>query len=248
MKIKNIIFTCSLFISSLVSSQTGTTIIDSIISDGVYRNFRLYIPNLYNPSVSVPLVFNLHGYTSTAVIQETYRDFRKIADVENFIIVHAQGLPLKGTKLGWTTFSPISTPNTDLQFLSNLIDTIVSRYSINLKRIYSTGMSNGAFMSYDLACFLSNRVAAIASVGGSMAYTHFSGCNPQHPMPVMEIHGTSDPAVKYDGTPGIVDGEPTSEFIPIEMLINYWLNFNTCIYSRSRHMCNRQLHCRTLCI
>lgn len=228
MKIKNCIFTIFLFTSSLVFSQTGTVIVDSIISDGVQRLYRLYIPTAYNSATAVPLVFNLHGYTSNSAQQETYGDFRKIADTAHFIIVHAQGLPTSGTYLGWTNFFPISTPNKDLQFLSNLIDTIRSIYNINLNRVYSTGMSNGGFMSYDLACFLSERFAAIASVTGSMASTHFSACNPQHPMPVMEIHGTSDAVVRYDGTPGMLNGAPTGACTPVQTMVNYWVNFNNC--------------------
>lgn len=228
MKIKNYILTISLFTSSLVFSQTGTVIVDSIVSDGVQRLFRLYIPTAYTSANPVPLVLNLHGYTSNAAQQEAYGDFKKIADTAHFIIVHAQGLPTSGTYLGWTNFFPMSTPNKDLQFLSNLIDTISLRYSINLSRVYSTGMSNGGFMTYDLACFLSNKIAAIASVTGSMASSHFSACNPQHPMPVMIIHGTSDAVVKYDGTAGMLNGVPTGACTPVQTLIDYWVNFNNC--------------------
>lgn len=224
MKIKNYFFTFLLFTSSVVYSQTGTIIVDSIISGGVQRLFRLYIPTTYNWTTPVPLVFNLHGYTSNAAQQEAYGDFKKIADTANFIIAHAQGLPTSGTNLGWTNFFPVSTPNKDIQFLSDLIDTLKSNYNINLNRIYSTGMSNGGFMSYDLACFLSNRFAAIASVTGSMSALHFVACNPQHPMPVMEIHGTNDATVKYDGTVGNLGGTST----PVDTIIKYWVNFNHC--------------------
>lgn len=221
MKIKNYVLTFLLFTSSFVYSQTGTIIVDSIMSGGVYRLFRLYIPTTYNSANPVPLVLNLHGLTSNATEQEQYGDFRKIADTENFIIVHPQGLPIFGTSLGWTTFSPMSTPNEDLQFLSNLLDTISLIYTINQNKIYSTGMSNGGFMSYDLACFLSNRIAAMASVTGSMTPIHLSACNTQHPMPVMQIHGTNDNTLSYIGAPG----GPTT---PIDTLVRYWVNFNHC--------------------
>lgn len=228
MKIKNYILTILLFTSSFIFSQTGTVIVDSIISNGVQRLFRLYIPTAYNPANPVPLILNLHGYTSNAAQQESYGDFRKIADTAHFIIVHAQGLPTSGSSLGWTNFYPVTTPNTDLQFLSNLIDTISSRYNINSNRVYSTGMSNGGFMTYDLACFLSTKIAAIASVTGSMTSTHFSACNPQHPMPVMVIHGTGDLVVRYDGTAGTLNGVPTGPCTPVQTMIDYWVNYNNC--------------------
>jgi len=104
-------------------------------------------------------------------------------------------------------------------FLSALIDTISASYNIDPERIYSTGMSNGGFMSYDLACFLSDRIAAVASVTGSMILSRFEICDPQHPMPVMQIHGTADATVPYNGNP---------LFAHIDTLVNYWVNFNNC--------------------
>ncbi len=77
-------------------------------------------------------------------------------------------------------------------------------------------------MSYDLACFLNSRFAAIASVSGSMISTHLSGCNAQHPTPVMQIHGTADYVVSYTGTGGIVSSTD------IDALVGHWVQFNNC--------------------
>ncbi len=74
-------------------------------------------------------------------------------------------------------------------------------------------------MSYQLACELSDRIAAIASVTGSMNIGWFNSCNPNHPMPVMEIHGTLDPTVPYSAS-------SFTESIPD--IMNYWANFNNC--------------------
>ena len=61
-------------------------------------------------------------------------------------------------------------------------------------------MSNGGFMSYQLACQLSDKIAAIASVTGSMSPATYNACNPQHPTPILEIHGTADGTVAYTGS------------------------------------------------
>src|SRR5437868_5054858 len=71
--------------------QSGTTVVDSIISGGIYRKFRLYVPAIYNGSKKVPLVFNLHGYTSNAFQQQLYSNFMPIADTANFLMVHPDG-------------------------------------------------------------------------------------------------------------------------------------------------------------
>lgn len=222
MKLKNYTLSILLFLSTITSTQAGTTLVDSLISNGVYRTFRVYVPTSYNASSPVPLVLNLHGYTSNAVQQEFYGNFIGIADTANFILVHPQGLTVSGldtTGFGWTSFKPMSTPNTDLQFLEELMDHIIAQYNINTNRVYCAGMSNGGFMSYDLACFLSDRIAAIASVAGSMNFQHFPACNPNKPMPIMQIHGTADDVVDYNGSVSDVN---------IDTLVNFFVDFNNC--------------------
>ncbi len=207
----------SLFSISVIFTQAQTTVIDSFMVGGLMRNFRVYVPAIYNASNAVPLILNLHGYTSNAIEQEFYGNLRPIADTANFIIVHPNGTKDLNGDQYWNNFDGSTVD--DLGFLSALIDTISSRYTINQNRIYSTGMSNGGFMSYDLACFLSNRIAAIASVTGSIVLSHLATCNPTHPTPVMEIHGTADATVPYAGT---------AVFSPTESVVNYWVGYNQC--------------------
>jgi polyhydroxybutyrate depolymerase len=204
-----------------IHSFSQTTIIDSMLFGGMQRTYRLYIPAKYKPATAVPLVFNLHGLGSNATQQEAYGDFRPIADTANFIIAHANGTATAGGQ-GWNNFGAIGTGVNDVGFISALIDKISGQYSINKNRIYSTGMSNGGFMSYDLACFLNTRIAAIASVTGSMIASHLKGCKANRPTPVMEIHGTADNTVSYDGKGGILTS------VNIDTLVNYWAKFNGC--------------------
>ena len=81
-------------------------------------------------------------------------------------------------------------------------------------------MSNGGFMSYRLACELSNRIAAMASVTGAMAFAQLDACDPQRPVPVMEIHGTSDLTVPFNGIPFFTPS--------IQTAVDYWVTFNGC--------------------
>jgi polyhydroxybutyrate depolymerase len=120
--------------------------------------------------------------------------------------------------MSWNTFGN-STTN-DVGFIANLIDSLRASYNIDTTAIYSTGMSNGGFMSYELACQLSPRIAAVASVTGSITTSYLSLCNAQHPMPVMQIHGTADGTVPYTGN---------FLFQPIENVINYWVQYNNCV-------------------
>lgn len=214
-----VLFIAFFLLGSFVYSQT--TIVDTIPFGGLQRTYRIYVPAKYNSSKAVPLVFNLHGLGSNADQQEIYGDFRGIADTANFIIVCANGTQTTAGQ-GWNNFSNPGTGVDDVGFISAVIDKVSSKYNINKNRIYSTGMSNGAFMSYDLACFLNTRIAAIASVTGSMIATHLKACKANRPTPVMEIHGTADNTVKYDGTPGLLT------CTHIDTLVNFWAKFNNC--------------------
>jgi polyhydroxybutyrate depolymerase len=188
------------------------TINASITHGSLQRDYILYVPTSYSAGNEAPLLFNFHGYTSNAWQQAFYSNFNTVADDEGFIIVYPEGtLDNTGTShwnVGWGG----STVD-DIGFTSALIDSISADYSINQDRVYSTGMSNGGFMSYQLACELSDRIAAIASVTGSMNMGWFNSCNPNHPMPIMEIHGTADGNVPYATIPSIMD---------------FWANFNNC--------------------
>ncbi len=183
---------------------------------GLQRDYILYVPSIYNAATPVPLILNFHGYTSNAFEQMNYGDFRPIADTVGFIVVHPMGtIDLIGNthwNVGWGTSSV-----DDVGFTNALIDSISAAYNINQDRIYCTGMSNGGFMSYQLACKLSHRIAAIASVTGAMTINTPATCNPEHPTPVMEIHGTADGTVPYNGN--ILFESVASE-------LAYWTNYN----------------------
>jgi polyhydroxybutyrate depolymerase len=194
------------------------TINATINHDGLQREYILYVPSSYSSGTPVPLVFNFHGYTSNANDQMWYGDFRPIADTAGFIIAHPMGTKdnqgITFWNVGWG-------PETvdDIGFTSALIDSISSDYNIDQNRIYSTGMSNGGFMSYELACELSNRIAAIASVTGSMGPGMLLSCQPKHPTPAMQIHGTADGVVPYNGA---------NFSLHIDSAVKYWVDYNNC--------------------
>ena len=195
------------------------SVIRSIMHDGIARSYRLYVPSIYDGTEPVPIVFNLHGYTSNANQQEFYGDFRPISDTANFILVHPDGTEDATGTTFWNAFgSPTETVD-DVGFISALIDTLAANYNVDLNRIYSTGMSNGGFMSYHLACTLSERITAIASVTGAMIDPAFLSCDPVHPTPAMQIHGTADPTVPYNGSTGVLGAFESAE---------YWVAFNNC--------------------
>lgn len=203
----------------LTTTIAQQTITATITHDGLDRSYILYVPASYSPETEVPLIFNFHGYTSSATSQMGYGDFRPIADTAGFIVVHPQGTLLDGKTHwnvgGWTTASTVD----DVGFTLALLDSLSDQYNINPDRVYSTGMSNGGYMSFLLACQASDRFAAIASVTGSMTPETYSACNPQHPTPVLQIHGTSDGTVPYGGAVWTKS---------IDDVVAYWKAYNQC--------------------
>lgn len=207
------------FYLTALALNAQTTVIDSIMSGGIYRTYRLYVPAAYNGTSARPLVFNIHGYTSNAQSQQLYANFMPIADTANFLVVHPQGTKDNNNQPFWNAGISSLIVN-DIQFLSNLIDSIKANYNIDLNSVYSCGMSNGGYMSQTLACELSNRIAAIASVTGSIFTTQYgSNCHPTRPVPMMQISGTADGTVPYAGT---------SSSMPIDSVVKYWVRYNQC--------------------
>ena len=194
------------------------TLKESIVHDDLVREYIVRIPSSYDNKVPIPLVLCFHGYGGTAT-EISYTNFNDVSDTANFIVVYPQGTLLKRKSHwnvgGWTLDSKID----DVGFISSLLDSLSERYNINQSRIYSTGMSNGGYMGYHLACNLSSKFAAIASVTGSMTNDTFNECDPTHPTPILQIHGLLDFIVPYDGNAG-------SKSIPD--VINYWVNYNSC--------------------
>lgn len=209
-------FIFSVFFLCIYSLTFAQSVGGTIQHGGLTREYNVYVPASYNPANPAPLVINLHGYSSNNWQQELYSNFNPIADTAGFILVYPQGTSDGTGNLFWNVgFFPSNIDDTG--FLLALIDTLAAQYNLDQNRIYSTGMSNGGFMSYKLACE-TDRIAAIASVTGSMTTQTFGACTPS-PIPVMQIHGTLDPTVPFDGS---------TIFVPAPDVVSYWVGVNQC--------------------
>ena len=212
--------TVILLIVGFVFSSSAQQIINaSITHDGMERDYIIYVPEIYDGSKAVPLILNFHGFGSSASQQMFYGDFRDIADTEGFLLVHPEGTTLIGNQFWNVGFPGLSSTIDDVGFTEALIDELATLYTIDLDRVYATGMSNGGFMSFLLACQLSEKIAAVASVTGSMTQDTFDDCNAQLPTPVLQIHGTEDDVVLYN---------ENNLSLPIPDVISYWVDHNNC--------------------
>ena len=192
----------------------------TLVHDGMTREYVLYVPDSYDGTSEVPLMLNFHGYGGIASQYLRYADMRSLADSEVFILVYPQGALLNGDP-HWNSGLESNENKSgvdDFGFVEALIDEISSSYSIDPARVYSCGYSNGAFFSYALACYHSDRIAAIGSVAGTMMEETYDNCSPSHPVAMVNIHGTSDFVVPYDGG--------GKRLMSIDEVLAYWTGFN----------------------
>ena len=194
--------------------------------DSLDRYYFIYKPDNLNINISVPVLFALHGYGSSALSHLTYTNYFPLADRDNFIVLYPQGtttptLSSHWNVGGWTSKSTVK----DIEFIETIIDLVKDKIQIDETRIYSSGMSNGGYMSYSLACNLSSKIAAIASVTGSMTPDNFDDCSPSSPRSILQIHGLQDFVVPYVGSSGSKS---------IQDVIDFWVNHNSCSLEPNR--------------
>ena len=163
---------------------------DSIPYDGDYRTYLLHLPSGYTGISDLPLIVAMHGGFGNAYNMETISELSIKADAEHFIVVYPEGvkggfLNASSWNAGWCCGFASSSNVDDVGFIDSFLNTLIGDYSIDTNRIYATGMSNGGFMSYRLACELSDRIAAIAPVECSMTMT---SCTPNRVVPIIHFH------------------------------------------------------------
>jgi polyhydroxybutyrate depolymerase len=189
------------------TNGTGATTIDSSITepDGRVRTYRLHVPAGL-PGGPVPLLIALHGGTGWGTQFEANSGFDELADVGGFIVAYPDGIPIPllrgevwngGHCCGAAAESRDNVD--DVRFISDLIDVVEQSYSIDPGRVFATGHSNGAIMSYRLACELSDRIVAVGFQAGSLEIDH---CEPDRPVSVFHIHGAADTNIPIDGGHG----------------------------------------------
>lgn len=191
--------------------------------NGIERDYYLHIPE--GISDNAPLVFVLHGYTSSATVIMGYSGMSEEADEHNFVVCYPQGTTdLVGTT-HWNANLSISETD-DIGFLSELAGYLQETHNLNPAHTFSCGMSNGGFMSYTLACERPDVFKAIASVTGTMSGFDWNNCDPENPVPVFQISGLIDGTVPVDGsitTFGGWGGAP--DYITVN---DFWKEKNAC--------------------
>ena len=193
----------------------------TVTSSGLPRVVNLHVPPSYDPTKPTALVLNFHGFTSDPIQEDLLSLMDPKADAESFVVAYPLGT---GTPLSWNAGACCGTAQAtgidDIQFVRDILDAAPAKLCVDAKRIYATGMSNGAFLAHEIGCELADRIAAIAPVAGVLGIPAAS-CTPVRPMPVMHFHGTLDQLVPWGGDAAL-------GFISVDDSIAGWVARNHC--------------------
>ncbi len=208
---KKFLFILFLFITQAYSfAQTNTY--DSIYVDGRWRTFAIHLPNNINTSILHPLVLAFHGGSANSYLSLQYQSRLSLkADTADFIVVYPEGIKTSvgRTWNGQGCCAPATSLNiNDIKFVSTLLDTLFKQQLIDTTKVYATGFSNGAILSYHLANHLSSRFAAIATVEGCLLSFPYQ---PAKAIPIISFHSYQDLNIPYFG--GLTIG-PSGTFYP----------------------------------
>ena len=163
------------------------------------RTYYLKIPSKYVAGTAIPLLLALHSRSTNAKTIFEDSQILPSAESSNFIVVGINGSIHEGYSswnAGNCCINATTYEENDLLAISTIIDYVNSKYAIDQTRVWAMGHSNGGMMAYRLACDLSEKITAVAVVGGALVDPT---CTPIKQVSLMQIHGDLDPTVPYQG-------------------------------------------------
>jgi polyhydroxybutyrate depolymerase len=215
MRIKITIILAAIILSAN-SIKAQDWIEKTLVHDGETREYVLHIPDVYDGNTKVPLMLNFHGFGGYATEYMKDADLRSLADSENFILVYPQGTLLDGYS-HWNAALPGGDNKSeadDFGFVEALINELSAIYNIDTARVYACGFSNGGMLTYALAQYKGDLIAAVGIVSGAMLDLD---AVPSRPVPVVIVHGTSDKVLPY---------YDNFYYNSVEDALNFWINFS----------------------
>ncbi len=198
--------------------------------DGRERSYILYVPASVNWDQPLPLVFVFHGGSGNAQSAIRMSGFNDVADLNGFLVVYPNGTGRldENNLLTWNSgdccaYAQMENVD-DVGFVRSIVANLQAQVNIDTRRIYATGLSNGAMLSHRLACEAADLFAAVAPVAGTL---NFTPCAPAQPVAIIAFHGTEDQHVPYAGGKGpksLVD----VDFVSVQDSVDFWVSANEC--------------------
>ena len=196
-----------------------------LTADGRPRSYLVHVPPNYDPAKPTPVVLAFHGAMMNGTTMVPFSGLNGKADEAGFVAVFPNGTGMGEAALFWNASAeprPGGPPD-DVAFTARLLDDLATLVNVDPKRVFATGMSNGGMMCHRLAAELSDRIAAVAPVGGTLALPEV---RPNRPVPVIHFHGAADTIVPLAGPKGRTPR--TMRFLSVEATVKAWVEANGC--------------------
>jgi len=192
---------------------------------GRTRRYFLHAPPAYDGKKPLPLVLVLHGGGQSPESAERMSGMSAKADKEGFLAAYPSGtgrMPTwnSGNCCGYAMQNNVD----DVTFLRALIDQLEHDYSVDPRRIFVTGISNGGMMSYRVGCELADKIAAIAPVEGAQNID----CRPSGPVSVIVFHGSADRLVPFNGGSTPFQIGPKRSDNSVANAVAFWVKNDGC--------------------
>jgi polyhydroxybutyrate depolymerase len=187
------------------------------------RSYLLHLPPADDGARSRPLVLVFHGRLGVARGMERLTGFSDLADSEGFVVAYPQGVGRSwnaGHGAGQAALRDVD----DVGFVDSLIGLLVEESGADARRVAAVGMSAGASLVHRLACEVPERIPAIGAVAGTIAPSIAASCGSALPVSVLQIHGTADPIVKWDGDVPLSSARMES----VDETVIGWVKRNRC--------------------
>ena len=209
----------ALSLNQLTSTPGFTPEAQQLIAE---RPYRLVVPPGYYGQL-LPFMILLHGYSGSGQAMDDYLNMSSIAAARTFFLATPDGAL---DQLGYRYWNATDAccaanapvPSDDVAYLTAVIDDVSSKYNVDPKRVYIIGHSNGGFMAHRMACDRASRIAAVVSIAGAQ-WNYLPYCQPSEPVSVLQVHGTGDTTILYDGGPGYPGARTT---------VADWASLNRC--------------------
>ncbi len=194
----------------------------SVESGGKSRPYLLHVPPSYDPEKPFPVVLALHPFATNGPAMAMISGLSGTADREGFLVAYPNGTG-RGAMLRWNVGLVGGDDVDDVGYLGKVLDDVAGAANVDPRRVFATGFSNGGMMCYRLASEMSDRIAAIAPVAGTMVGPEIRA---KRPVPVLHFHGTKDGFVSFGGTLWRRPG--SSRLRGVEETVKLWAKHDGC--------------------
>ena len=204
----------------------------TIMVNGLERTYRIHIPPDLPEGSTPALLFVLHGGGGTGEGMErtlTRGVFNILADQQNFLVVYPDGVEKNWNDGRKNVSDPAHQQNIDdIGYFTSLIENLSNEFSIDPHRIFATGISNGAMMSYRLAIEIPEKIAAVAPVAGALPVDLLTYYLSDVPISVCILSGTNDPLVPWEGGMVGFPRNPRGIVLSVPDSVMFWVAHNNC--------------------